>query len=271
MNSQIFLLLTIALASINCRNLEMSELFNPINVESDSRVANGAIARPGEFPWHVTVYVRRANNWIFCAGALVSNQAVLTEADCLKHGLEARVIVGATLFGKGQQVLCTGFALHPKHNAENRSYNLAVLRLKQKVATSHLVQHILLPPISYEHYPFTNQVVRLSGHGSRSQTQPYQVLRWGNFRVQSVADCSNYFNHTLVANQVLCTIGPRNVSPGFGDRGAPLVWRLNNQNYLVGIFAFSGSPEQLFKSGIAGFLNVAVNVRWVNQVIKSIG
>lgn len=97
------------------------------------------------------------------------------------------------------------------------------------------------------------------------------MLRWGHFRVTSLEYCTNYFNHTLVSTQVLCTVGPKNVNPGFGDRGAPLVWRNKNQNYLIGIFAFSGTPEQLFESGVAGFLNVAANTRWIQRVVLSIG
>lgn len=170
MFSQIFLLLSIACATIHCHTLKTSEIFHPVSVEnSNTRITNGAIARPGEFPWHAVIYVRQANNWIFCAGALVSNQAVVTEADCLIHGTEVRVVLGNTLFGKGKQVIANGVALHPKHHTENRSYNLAVIRLSEKVPFGQFVQPVHLPPISFEHYQFANQIVRLTGHGSKSK------------------------------------------------------------------------------------------------------
>lgn len=69
---------------------------------------------------------------------------------------------------------------------------------------------------------------------------------------------------------MICTKGVNKVNPGFGDRGAPLVWYSQSQNYLIGVFAFAGSPEDLFNNGLAGYLNVAYNIRWLINIVSSL-
>lgn len=167
--SKTVFLVSIVVALSYCQNQDISENFNTLFEESSShaRIVNGAAARPAQFPWHAAIFTQRHDKRrIFCAGALVSNLAVVTDADCLINGAHVRVLLGSIVFNKGTEVLGKGFALHPKYNPRNRSYNLAILRLATKVQTNTYIQPISLPPLRYEFYTFPSQVAQLSGHGS---------------------------------------------------------------------------------------------------------
>lgn len=48
-----------------------------------NRIVGGEEAAPGQFPWQVAVYYRRADGGLyFCSGVLVSKSYVLTAANC---------------------------------------------------------------------------------------------------------------------------------------------------------------------------------------------
>lgn len=169
-----FVLLTLIVLSTTCNNLFGT--LDPENLKfnsqfvSSARVVNGNVARRGQFPWQALIYIRTTNNQrIFCSGALISDAAVLTEADYLLDSLERRVFVGSNIFGQGIQVLGKQFRTHPRYNpnsAENNGYNIAVLRLAERVPLSRLVQPLRLTPDRYEYYDFPNQSVQFAGFGS---------------------------------------------------------------------------------------------------------
>lgn len=53
------------------------------HVNTGSRIISGEPAQPGEFPWQVGVYYRRADGGLyFCGGSLINERYVVTAAHC---------------------------------------------------------------------------------------------------------------------------------------------------------------------------------------------
>jgi hypothetical protein len=47
------------------------------------RIIGGQVASAGEFPWQVAIYKDTADGRFFCAGALITEQFILTAAQCV--------------------------------------------------------------------------------------------------------------------------------------------------------------------------------------------
>lgn len=166
-------LLTICLATVcvvfSDDSIEWIELPGT-DRSNDTRVVNGNLAGRGQFPWHATVLVRRADDsWIFCAGALLSRNTVLTHADCVVRSDAVLVLLGTNSFNTGLRIPINRFTVHPRYNTNgNRHsfFNIAVLRLSQRVNLSRSVQPISLPARKFEFFAFENQLSRFAGFGS---------------------------------------------------------------------------------------------------------
>ncbi|RZC39284.1 Trypsin domain containing protein, partial [Asbolus verrucosus] len=50
---------------------------------SGLRVIGGDIARAGQFPWQAAIYKDTDEGRYFCGGALISDQWILTAAQCV--------------------------------------------------------------------------------------------------------------------------------------------------------------------------------------------
>ena len=50
---------------------------------STFRIVGGEDADPGQFPWTAAL-MRESKGWLFCGGAVISNQFILTAAHCIE-------------------------------------------------------------------------------------------------------------------------------------------------------------------------------------------
>lgn len=140
----------------------------------DTRVVNGNLAARFQFPWQVTVFVHRPRHTkIFCSGALLSLNTVLTHADCLVKGEPAYVLLGSNTFKSGIRVQVTKTIVHPRNNTRanhhHHYFNIAVLKLAEPVTLSRSIHPIALPPQKYEYYAFQNLLTRFAGFGSNGK------------------------------------------------------------------------------------------------------
>lgn len=163
-------LLTICLAAVIVAvAADQSELIGQFDESVDTRVINGKLAGRDQFPWEATVFVRRSDRWIFCSGALLSRNTVLTHADCLVRGEPTNVLLGSNTFNSGLRVQVPRYTVHPRYNTNNNRnqfFNIAVLRLAQLVTLSRSIQTIALPPIRYDHFAFEQLPARFAGFGT---------------------------------------------------------------------------------------------------------
>lgn len=99
---------------------------------------------------------------------------------------------------------------------------------------------------------------------------PNKQLRWADYRVQTIAECSAVFPLPKYSKHLLlCTEDEENshAHPGFGDIGGPLVWTLQNRYYVIGMFARVPDAADLSK-GPAGFINIAAHSGWISGVVR---
>lgn len=103
-------------------------------------------------------------------------------------------------------------------------------------------------------------------------THPNQQLQWSNYRIVTGKNCTTYFPN-IPSNLLMCARRTnQNIPtyPGYGDAGGALVWTLNNQQFLLGIFSFSRGIDDLFNGGYVGFINIPIHARWITRLVASI-
>ncbi|KAM5314452.1 serine protease 46-like [Glossophaga mutica] len=109
------------------------------------RVVNGKVVDVGKWPWQVSILFL---GMYICSGSLVHHQWVLTAAHCLQSSMEPSqysVMVGVQhLPENGTQLPLSHIVIH--ENFKNfMSNDIALLKLKDPIAWSPLVQPICLP------------------------------------------------------------------------------------------------------------------------------
>lgn len=121
--------------------------------ESTDRIYGGEAASPGQFPYQVSVRAPKYGYvWHFCGGVLISDQFVLTTANCTQ-GLHSRpanvtVVVGTHTMDpldSGTAYAVSKITNHPLFDQKTMSNDISVIKTVNKVAFTKLVQPVQLP------------------------------------------------------------------------------------------------------------------------------
>lgn len=105
---------------------------NRLETVMTQRIVGGEPARPGEFPWQVSIGFERADGSIFsfCGGSLIAPDWVLTAAHCDVRAGE-KVIVGRLdlATGEGQVIDIAEVKNHESYNPQTNDSDITLLRL----------------------------------------------------------------------------------------------------------------------------------------------
>jgi secreted trypsin-like serine protease len=222
----------------------------------------GAMARGGQFPWHVSVGIKRIN----CpplspleghrgGGTLIGSRWVLTAAHCLVEishllsserslapppGVHLRVARGVNLDVPDEELEVTTVELHPRYNRETLEYDAALLQLSQDVEGAIEFGRDEVAP---------GECGVVAGWGeTRLARQIVPHLSWARFHVASADQCAreSFGGLTGLPDKMFAAGGCQAGCPGFpsaciriGDSGGGFVVNRRQRPVVYGIVSWS--------------------------------
>ncbi|XP_073942418.1 trypsin-like isoform X2 [Choristoneura fumiferana] len=225
-----------------------------------------------EFPFMAAILV---NDELWCGGAIISGDSVLTAAHCLQLQYNNRffreyvkmlsVRVGSNNATAGGEVMrVTELFFHPNYKPDTLEFNFAVLRLHKNIS---LVKHLPVSEIQVARnkvVPIDNNVTFLGwgsvlGVGEKGGEVLLQKL---DLPVYDIADCQDIYGRDLVTRSNFCAgyiTQKKNVCNH--DAGGPAVL----DGALAGILSFSAKRcDEEDKPAV--FSNTGAAADWLDTI-----
>jgi secreted trypsin-like serine protease len=100
----------------------------------DSRILNGAQAALGQFPWEAALYVNIGTTTYFCSGNIISEEWILTVAQCIIGADSIDVLAGLIdLNGSGTVARGTEIVLHGDYDPDAFNNDIGLIKLSTPI------------------------------------------------------------------------------------------------------------------------------------------
>ncbi|XP_043952942.1 tryptase beta-2-like [Gambusia affinis] len=218
----------------------------PIN----SRIIGGQDAPPGRWPWHVT-FVASKFGFPFCQGSLITDEWVLTAAQCLTIFPDVVLLVGVT----NQPGIIVTRTIANVHCHQNYTFyggnDICLVKLSAPVNFTDYIRPVCLAAENSTFYDGTSSwVTGLSYNGSYS-FQEVNVSVLGNKK----CNCVYNFNFPITEDR-MCENGSKTTF--FQDEGAALVTKKDSIWVQSGIVSVN-----LLNHGI--YTRVSQYQKWITD------
>ncbi|XP_023233218.1 plasminogen-like [Centruroides sculpturatus] len=263
---------TLTMEDENCgkRNISDEEL--------DFKIVGGLPARPGEWPWQVSVQLThpqygKIGHW--CGGVLVDKRWVLTAAHCIINSLFAlpqpvfwKIRLGDYHLKKTEGTESTIAVSDVYYNRWYLGYqnDLALMRLSEPAKIDYYVRPICLPT---SEDGFEDMTCTATGWGKADFNKTgSSILQKVSVKVMENSICLNAymknFNISILPSHLCAGDLAGGKGTCLGDSGGPLQCLIKDKWYLAGLTSFG--------SGCAkpGFPDVYTKVTYFVDWIKHI-
>merc|ERR1719312_1600491 len=195
----------------------------------NTRIVGGTVTEVNEYPWQVGL-VSKGGNRVWCGGALISDQWVLTAAHCV-GGTNFQVLLGEHDYkttGESDRVRANVIEAinHPDYDSRTTNYDFSLLKLDQTIDFSEHphIRPICLPGSDDETYDNFKAIV--TGWGTTSSGGSLSSkLREVMVDVMSNDECkkSGYAADEITDQMICAGVDAGGKDSCQGDSGGPLI------------------------------------------------
>ncbi|XP_055379046.1 brachyurin-like [Condylostylus longicornis] len=268
------LIIIICGSSLEIYEYEYVPFLEEISIQAtkmiESRITGGEEAIPHSHPFTVGLHILTdSGKTVWCGGALISIEWVLTAAHCVKKGREVMIYVGChdrTKDCSRMKTSRSNIIKHESYSGRTLSNDIALIKLPEPVLLDEKVQTIDLPKHN-RRVSYVGKWATVSGWGifSDSVSALSRVLRVVQLPIIDRGTCQNRYTSVPIRETNICAASPSRRSTCAGDSGGPLV--LNKDGFdkvLIGITSF-GYKRGCEKGWPAVFTKVAPYVNWIKD------
>lgn len=253
------------------------------------------IAKSHQFPFQVGILVRHPiidgqyvehHREITCDGVLLSENRVLTSAECLKGSTSEIVVLGAhflAAYEKSQikmRIKSNDIKIHPNYRSKVHKNNIAMIRLPKNVEFNEFIQPIKLSDSNDDHsegekvrrvlvifsiLTFSLFQVIVSGWGIYSLSGSSGALRYYHDKILSYEECQTHFKE-FIHNYHICLAGLDIDGPCLVDFGVPMTVEKDGEFVIIGIV---GAQESCRKSTPSIFTKITSSDEFIRANLDS--
>uniref|UniRef100_A0A8D2IYC7 Peptidase S1 domain-containing protein n=1 Tax=Varanus komodoensis TaxID=61221 RepID=A0A8D2IYC7_VARKO len=248
--------------------------FKPVMSEksSGSRIVGGHEARPGAWPWQVSLQIYRIGVGYLhvCGGSLINNDSVLSAAHCTRKRMDPeiwRAVFGLHhLYSHKTYAIrrrVTKIMVHSRYDRESQENDIALFKLSKSVMFNEYVQPICIP----DKYLILAKGTKcyIAGWGMQSENgTPSYLLQEAEIEIFPLEICNkmDWYAGTISQNNLCAGSETGHVDSCQGDSGGPLMCGFQNKKYyLIGITSYGYGCGRPKYPGI--YVNVSMYRSWV--------
>uniref|UniRef100_A0A673U4L9 tryptase n=1 Tax=Suricata suricatta TaxID=37032 RepID=A0A673U4L9_SURSU len=210
------------------------------------KMVKGKLVEVGKWPWQVSIFFLGA---YICSGSLIHHQWVLTAAHCLQRSKDPKqysVSVGVQhLPENGTRLLLTHIVIHEDfHNLISR--DIALLKLRDPISWSPLIQPVCLPNAKFKPSPGTMCWVIGWRHKNEQGTSktPYSLQEVA-VKIINNDICHQKYQFLLlkedkkfIGKDMLCGSSELGTDSCQANSGSPLVCQVNSSWVQIGLVSW---------------------------------
>jgi secreted trypsin-like serine protease len=227
----------------------------------DSRILNGAQAALGQFPWETALHVRIGNATYLCSGSIISEEWILTAAQCLDEADSVDVLAGLIdLNGSGTVARGSVKVVHEDYDSNALNNDIGLIKL-----TTPLTFNVNVAPIALAETLLEDGIdVTVAGWGAVSNVgDGSEFLNYVDLVTIRNSECIAVYGNVIVDSIVCAQSGSAVLkSVCYGDGGSPLVIDAGTNPVQVGLVSFI-STDGCESGHPSGFTRVAAYRSWI--------
>ncbi|KAH8395071.1 hypothetical protein KR215_009502, partial [Drosophila sulfurigaster] len=215
------------------------------NFNIHQRIFGGKDAQKGQFPYIVSMHIRRANQSYICGGSIIDHTWILTAAHCIHNADWVKIFYGSTTLWNSELshvVYSDNIIEHEHYDNENDENDIALIRTP-RVEYSELINKVSLPDRGND---YEGAWAVASGWGEIAHNSISKSLQFVGLQIDRKS-----------SNTIIRSTTWDGTSCGRGDSGGPLVTQ--DDPKLIGVTS----------TGIGGYLTnfsrVSAYLDWIRS------
>uniref|UniRef100_A0A6G1SJU4 Mite allergen Eur m 3 n=1 Tax=Aceria tosichella TaxID=561515 RepID=A0A6G1SJU4_9ACAR len=256
--------------------------FKPARSKSNERILDSDYAKPGEFPFLVSLGFGKYNH--SCGGVILDERYILTGAGCLGHRpREIKVRTGCHSLTRSSHnckftTVIAIYKVHEGYNGQTLENDIALIRTKESIPLNDIEGHGAIRAIQFAEdnaddlYEVDKELLVI-GYGAPScgSLNSSDFPKAARIMTDPLERCKrlSFYKDATIDGRNICAgkqLHNRKLGAHQWDWGGPLV-EPGDEMKLVGIVG--RTPKRCKELGTSIYYRVAPYIRWIEEAKES--